>query len=183
MLTDLKIIAQTEAWIKEVVVGCNFCPFAAKEIKRGSIRYQVIRSGDFKTCLLALSLELQRLDENKSIETILLIFPDDFGDFNRYLELVNLAEDFLSDQGKEGIYQVAGFHPQYLFAGSTDIDAANYTNRSLFPMLHILREESLTKALAQFSHPEKIPQNNIEYARKKGLDYMKLIREACRIDD
>lgn len=181
MQTDTEIIAQTAAWIKEVVVGCNFCPFAAREMKSVSIHYEVIRSGNFETCLHALSLEFQRLDGDERIETTLLLFPDHFEDFYRYLELTDLADKFLTDQGKEGIYQVASFHPQYLFAGSTSDDAANYTNRSLFPMLHILREASLTSALAQFPHPEKIPRNNITYARKKGLEYMRVLRESCRI--
>jgi hypothetical protein len=181
MQTDSDIIKQTATWIKEVVVGCNFCPFAAKELKLGSIHYEVIRSGDITTCLQALAREFQRLDEDTSIETTLLIFPDDFSDFYRYLELADLAEKFLADQGKEGVYQLASFHPQYLFAGSTAIDAANYTNRSLYPMLHLLREASLTTALAQFPHPEKIPRNNIAYARKKGLEYMQMLRESCKV--
>jgi hypothetical protein len=127
-----------------------------------------------------LSLEFDRLDSNESIETTLLIFPNDFRDFYRYLELTDFAEKFLADQGKEGVYQVASFHPEYLFAGSTAIDAANYTNRSLFPMLHLLREASLTNALVQFPHPENIPRNNITYARKKGLEYMKILLESCK---
>lgn len=177
--TDENIIAQTSKWIKDVVVGCNFCPFAAKELKRGSIHYQVLRSADIKTCLQALALEFQRLDNNESIETTLLILPDDFGDFYKYLELTELAEKFLADLGKEGVYQIASFHPQYLFAGSTAVDPANYTNRSLYPMLHILREASLTAALEQFPHPEKIPENNIVFARKKGLEFMKVLRDSC----
>ncbi|MEO5996305.1 MAG: DUF1415 domain-containing protein [Chitinophagaceae bacterium] len=181
MQTDTDIIKQTSAWIQEVVVGSNFCPFAARELKLGSIHYEVIRSGDINTCLQALSLEFQRLDGDETVETTLLIFPDHFGDFYRYLELTDFAEKFLVDQGKEGVYQVASFHPEYLFAGSTSIDAANYTNRSLFPMLHLLREASLTSALAKFPHPEKIPGNNITYARKKGLEYMRALRESCRI--
>jgi hypothetical protein len=180
MQTDENIISQTKAWIKEVVVGCNFCPFAAKELKRGSIRFQVVRSGDLTAALRALALEIQRLDEDESIETTLIIFPDDFSDFYRYLELTDLAEQLLANQEKEGVYQVASFHPLYLFAGSNEQDAANYTNRSLFPMLHLLREASITKALEQFPDPGKIPQTNIEFARKKGLEYMRLLRESCR---
>jgi len=179
METDEIIIAQTKRWIQDVVVGCNFCPFAAKELKLGSIHYQVLRSATIKTCLQELAFAFQQLENDNSIETTLLILPDDFGDFNKYLELTELADEFLADLGKEGIYQVASFHPLYIFAGSTSADPANYTNRSLYPMLHILREASLTTALTEFPHPEKIPQNNIAFAKKKGLEYMKVLRYSC----
>ncbi len=179
MEIDENIIAQTSKWIKEVVVGCNFCPFAAKELKRGSIHYQILRRANIKSCLEALALELQRLDDNGTIETTLLILPDGFKDFYKYLELTELTEKLLADLGKEGVYQVASFHPLYLFAGTTDDDPANYTNRSPYPMLHLLREASLTAALEQFPHPERIPENNILFARKKGLEYMKVLRDSC----
>lgn len=170
---------QTKTWIKEVVIGCNFCPFASKELKLGRVHYQVVRSGDLTTCLQALAVELERLDDDKNVETTLIIFPDDFRDFYQYLDLTDLAGKFLKSQKKTGVYQVASFHPEYLFAGSKANDPANYTNRSLYPMLHLLREATLTAALAQFPHPEKIPDNNIEFARKKGLEYMKVLRDSC----
>jgi hypothetical protein len=182
METDEVIIAQTKKWIQEVVVGCNFCPFAARELKRGSIHYQVLRRADLKTTLEALALEFQRLDTDENIETTLLILPDDFSDFKKYLDLAELADDLVAELDKEGIYQVASFHPAYLFAGSKQDDPANYTNRSVYPMLHILREASLTAALKQFPDPEKIPRNNISFARKQGLEYMKVLRESCMKD-
>lgn len=179
MQKNEQVIEQTKTWIKEVVVGCNFCPFAAKELKLGRIYYQVVRSADFKKGLEALAIEFERLDDEEEIETTLIIFPDDFADFYHYLELTDLAEKFLKKQKRQGVYQVASFHPEYLFAGSTKVDPANYTNRSVFPMLHLLREASLTAALEQFPHPEKIPQNNIEFARTKGLEFMKGLRASC----
>ncbi|HEV7782749.1 MAG TPA: DUF1415 family protein, partial [Chitinophagaceae bacterium] len=81
--------------------------------------------------------------------------------------------------GYEGIYQLASFHPLYLFANSSPTDAANYTNRSVYPMLHLLREESIDKALAHYSDPENIPERNINFAHEKGLTYMKMLRDAC----
>jgi hypothetical protein len=179
METDENIIAQTSKWIKDVVVGCNFCPFVAKELKRGSIHYQVLRPANTKLCLEALALELERLDDDERIETTLLILPDGFDNFYKYLELTELAEKLLADLGKEGVYQVASFHPKYLFAGTIDDDPANYTNRSPYAMLHLLREASLTAALEQFPHPERIPENNILFARRKGLEYMKILRASC----
>jgi uncharacterized protein len=79
-------------------------------------------------------------------------------------------------QGYEGVYQVASFHPNYLFAGSHENDAANYTNRSVYPMLHLLREEAVEKALEHYKDPETIPERNIQFAREKGLAYMKKLQ-------
>jgi hypothetical protein len=93
--------------------------------------------------------------------------------------LVNLAEKLLFDKGYEGVYQVASFHPLYQFEGAQLDDAANYTNRSAYPMLHLLREISIDKALENFKSPENIPDSNINFAREKGLVYMKLLRDSC----
>ena len=175
---DKIIIEQTKTWINKVVIGCNFCPFAAKEFKRDSIHYQVHRSDDPHTLLNSLSVEFERLDKVSEIQTTLIILPGIFPDFYEYLDLISLCEDFLKEQGKEGIYQLASFHPDYLFAGSSNDDPANYTNRSLYPIIQILRESSITEALANFPAPEKIPQRNIDFARQKGLAFMKSLSEA-----
>lgn len=179
MLTNGIIVAQTKKWITDVVVGCNFCPFAARELKRGSIQYQVIQSAERKDVLEALAQAFNELDANKKIETTILILPNGFDKFSNYLQLAELAESLLKKEGYEGIYQVAGFHPQYIFAGSSGDDPANYTNRSPYPMLHLLREESLSLAIDNYPGTENIPQKNIEYANAKGLAYMQLLREAC----
>jgi uncharacterized protein len=179
MPTPEQIIEQTKKWINEVVVGCNFCPFAARVVKQQSIHYQVESSSETKDCLGTLMLEAQRLDDNETIETSFIILPNSFTDFDDYLELVDKAEKILKKNGYEGIYQLASFHPHYLFQGSSDADAANYTNRSVYPMLHLLREESIDKALKHYTSPEKIPERNINFAREKGLVYMKMLRDAC----
>lgn len=179
MPTPEQVIEQTKKWINEVVVGCNFCPFAARVVKQQSINYQVESSSETKDCLGTLLLEVQRLDDNETIETSFIILPNSFSDFDDYLELVDKAEKILKKNGYEGIYQLASFHPHYLFQGSSDADAANYTNRSIYPMLHLLREESIDKALKNYSSPEKIPERNINFAREKGLVYMKMLRDAC----
>jgi hypothetical protein len=112
------------------------------------------------------------------IETSFLIFPRAFSKFDDYLYLLSLAESFLKKKGYEGVYQVASFHPLYLFAGSDENDPANYTNRSIYPMLHLLREESIDKALENYNDPENIPERNINFAREKGLVYMKMLRDS-----
>jgi uncharacterized protein len=174
-----QVIEQTKKWITDVVVGCNFCPFAAKAIKQQTIHYQVEYSTDSTICLDAFLAEVIRLDDTLSIETSFLIFPNSFAQFDNYLDIVALAEELLIEKGYEGIYQVASFHPQYQFADSHEKDAANYTNRSVYPMLHLLRESSIDKALENYKDPEGIPAININFARNKGLLYMKMLRDSC----
>jgi hypothetical protein len=179
MVSSRQIIDQTKKWINDVVVGCNFCPFAARVVKQQTVHYKVETGTSLNICIDSLLQELTRLDNETNIETTFLIFPNAFERFDDYLDLVSLAEQLLKQKGYEGIYQLASFHPLYQFAGSPDNDAANYTNRSVYPMLHLLREASIDNALAQYKNPEDIPQRNINFAREKGLTYMKMLRDAC----
>ena len=183
MLTSALIIEQTKKWINDVVVGCNFCPFAANVVKQQKVHYRVETSPVLNTCLDSFMQEVIRLDDDINIETSFLIFPDSFQQFDDYLNLVSLAEKLLKKDGYEGIYQVASFHPLYKFANSTDDDAANYTNRSVYPMLHLLREENIDRALKHYNNPENIPARNIDFAREKGLTYMKMLRDSCLKSD
>ena len=177
-ITEL-VIQQTKKWITDVVIACNFCPFAQKEIKQNTIHYQVETSDNLAICLRAFLQECIRLDEEPGIETSLLIFPEAFQLFDDYLDLVALAEKLLQKEGYEGVYQIASFHPLYLFANSPVDDAANYTNRSVYPMLHLLREERVEQALLKYPDPEQIPDRNIQFTRAKGVAYMKLLRQSC----
>jgi len=174
-----KAIAQTRRWIVDVVVGCNFCPFAAREVKLDTIRYRVVMGKDPKEFLVAFVEECQHLNREDQVETTLLIFPEALDDFDDYLELLDEAQFLLERQGYEGVYQVASFHPQYRFADARGDDAANYTNRSPYPMLHLLREERVEQALQRYPNPEKIPENNVQVARQRGLQAMRALREAC----
>lgn len=179
-MTENEIIIElTKKWVVDVVIGCNFCPFAAKEIKQGSVHFQVENSQIMQDCLLAFYNGCLLLDEDKSIETVLLIFPKSFQHFDEYLQLVYASEIILKERGYEGIYQVASFHPLYCFAGSHADGPENFTNKSPYPMLHLLREESIEQALLNFPHPESIPEKNILFTRKMGYEYMKNLREAC----
>ncbi|MBC7693911.1 MAG: DUF1415 domain-containing protein [Burkholderiales bacterium] len=179
MLSDDKIIKQTINWIKSVVIDCNFCPFAAKVILKNSIHYIVKSETTINDVLETLKKELIRLENDSETETSFIIFSNDFKNFDEYLDLVKKAERFITKENYDGIFQIASFHPDYCFEGSDENDPANYTNRSIYPMLHILREESLTKALSLYPDPEKIPEHNIAFARQKGLQYMQLLRAAC----
>ncbi|MES2777659.1 MAG: DUF1415 domain-containing protein [Bacteroidota bacterium] len=176
---DTTIIQHTINWIQSVVIGCNFCPFAAKALLKKTVRYTVLPSANTKAVLEKLMQEIYHLDEGEDIETTFIILPDNFGDFSAYLDLVEVAEKLIEKEDYEGVYQLASFHPQYCFAGESPEDAANYTNRSPYPMLHILREDSITNALENFPDPESIPEKNIAFARNKGLAYMQeLMRQA-----
>ena len=173
-----QIIERTKKWIVDVVIGCNLCPFAANVVKQQTIFYKVEENMEMDVCLDSFVHEMKRLDNDAAIETSFLIFPKTFENFDDYLDLVALAENRLKRNGYEGVYQVASFHPLYLFAGSDENDPANYTNRSIYPMLQLLREESIDKALENYKSPESIPVRNINFARQKGLAYMKTLRGA-----
>ncbi len=174
-------IANTTNWIKNVVIGCNFCPFAAKAMVKKTVRYVVLENSDFKTALTELANQFEFLNSNENIETTFIIFSKGFTNFLQYLDLVDKGEHLLTKEKHEGIYQLASFHPQYLFAGSNENDAANYTNRSPYPMLHILRENSITNALQNFVDPHSIPEKNIDFAKAKGVEYMKILAASCMV--
>jgi uncharacterized protein len=179
MVNDQLIIEQTKNWIKTIVIGCNFCPFANREFKNDTIHYQVVTSTKQTDAREALLKELKRLDRDKTIATTLLIFPNAFAEFDVYLQLVSFAEKLLQQKGYEGIYQLATFHPLYRFENSAPGDPANYTNRSIYPMLHLLREDQIRKAVQYYGNAEEIPERNIQFAREKGEVYMKMLRDSC----
>ncbi|SJM89567.1 conserved hypothetical protein [Crenothrix polyspora] len=169
----------TEAWLKSIVIAHNFCPFAKQTLTRNSIRFSTIDDSAIDTCLQLLMDECERLDTDETIETTLLIYSAAFAGFDDYLDFLNYAETLLIQQGYEGVYQLASFHPDYCFEGAEPDDPANYTNRSPYPMLHLLRESSIEKALASFPNPQNIPKKNVALARKLGLAKMRELLAAC----
>lgn len=170
-----QIIQQTQCWLDKFIINHNICPFAKKERDKGSIRFIVDDSTDISQALEQLMLECERLDKNDDIETTLLIFSQLAGKFDDYLDFLDIASQLLISQAYEGVYQIASFHPDYQFADSSLNDPANYTNRSPYPMFHLIREASLEKALQNYPHPELIPQRNIEYLRSLPVSaYLKL---------
>lgn len=179
MANEQQVIEQTKDWIQKVVIGLNFCPFANREFKNNTIHYQVEFSTKRTDAREALLRECKRLDRDRSIATTLLIFPNAFSEFNDYLELVSFAEKLLIQKKYEGRYQLATFHPRYRFENSAPDDPANYTNRSIYPMLHLLREDDIRKAIKFYGNAEEIPQRNIQFAREKGEVYMKMLRDSC----
>ena len=178
-LTDAEKIEHTRRWIESVILACDFCPFAGREFARNSIHYSVIRGGKIEHCLELLIEECVLLDAETDIETSLLLLPEAFADFDDFLDLVGIADALLIDQGYEGIYQLASFHPDYCFADQDVNDPANYTNRSPYPTLHLLREASLERVLGDHPNPDLIAQRNIDFARRQGLEKMRALLDAC----
>lgn len=176
---DQLIIAQTKKWINSVIIAHNYCPFAKREVDKGSVRYHLIYETEFNSLLKEVIQECVWLDQNEETETTLIIFPSGLNDFDLFLDCLTLAEELLIAQGYEGIYQIASFHPEYCFQGAEENDPANYTNRSPYPMFHLIRESSMQLALENHPDPESIPERNIEYARKQGLDKMKSLLKQC----
>ena len=180
---DQRIIAQTKQWLNSVIIAHNYCPFAKREVDKGSVRYQVIHETEFNSLLKSVIQECVWLDQNAETETTLIIFPTNLENFNAFLDCLGLAEELLISQGYEGIYQIASFHPEYCFQGAEENDAANYTNRSPYPMFHLIRETSVQRAIENHPDAESIPERNVEYARKQGLEKMKkLLQHAIKLE-
>lgn len=163
------VINHTKHWLHSFIIHLTICPFAKREIDKDSLKIHVAKAKKQQQALEELLRELIFLDNNPDVETTLLIFPSLFGDFFRYLDFIDIAELLMRKQEYEGIYQLATFHPDYCFADTEFSDVANYTNRSPYPMIHLLREDSVEKAIAYYGDTSSIPQKNIETLRQLGL--------------
>jgi hypothetical protein len=162
-LTEKQIIAYTNAWVEQVVIGLNLCPFAKPVHTKGQIDYFLSHARDETTLAADLRLAMQRLIANTpdSMDTCLLIHPWVLSDFFDYNNFLNIADEILDELELIGVLQIASFHPHYQFAGTTEDDVTNCTNRSPFPMLHLLREESLDKATAALPDANVIVDRNL----------------------
>lgn len=179
-MTAQQIKQQTQTWLNTVIIHYNICPFAREVVEKNTLHYCVDQAVAIEQNLENLIHEALRLDSDSGIETTLVIYPGNFSEFDDFLDYLTLANELLILQGYEGIYQLASFHPDYCFEGAEQTDAANYTNRSPYPMLHLIREASIEKALQFFPHPEKIPERNIKLTRELGLAKMQALLAACR---
>jgi len=170
-----KIIQQTRSWIEKTVIQLNLCPFARAVYEAGRIKYWVVKDSDFEAQYkeyLKLLLDFVSSDPQQWA-TAFIILPTGLQDFECYLDFVAECEQALDKAGLQGTVQIASFHPQYCFSGESEQDAANYSNRSPWPMLHLLREDDLEAAISQYKNPQNIPERNQEYLRKLGLANMK----------
>ena len=166
-------VTNTLQWIQTFIIPLNICPFAKREIDKGTVRLEVSPAENSNSAQKELIKEYQLLDDNPFIPTTLVIYCGLFTDFYDYLDFLDLANTNLIAQGYEGIYQLASFHPQYCFANTDYDDVTNYTNRSPYPMIHILREAQLDEAIQWYGDTQQIPLNNMNKLRELGLNALK----------
>jgi hypothetical protein len=168
--TNDQIIADTQHWLERAVIGLNLCPFAKAVHVKKQIRYVVSSATTPEDLLKELINELEFLAETSSekIDTTLLIHPHVLTDFLDYNDFLDVADETLEELDLAGELQVASMHPQYQFADTQPDDMENYTNRSPYPTLHLLRESSVDKAVAAFPEADQIFEKNIETMKKLG---------------
>jgi uncharacterized protein len=168
------VIAATRRWIAGVVIGLDLCPFARRVFAAGRIRYAVSDAEDEAGLLRDLAGEVKALAEApaSAVETTLLIHPRVLGDFLDYNDFLGAAEGLIEELGQRGTIQLASFHPGYRFAGAAADAVENYTNRSPYPMLHLLREASVAAVAGDPGALLDIPRRNVERLRGLGLANM-----------
>lgn len=184
-MDNQQVIDQTECWVREVVVGLDLCPFAAAPLRLQRIRYQVCpqtKPAAIYKALLAEFIAFMELPVDQ-VETGLFIVPIGLSDFETYLEVLDEAEHAIEEVGLSGVLQLASFHPDYRFADTPDDDPANYTNRSPYPMFHLIREDLMEQVLRDYPQPQQIPERNIDTLRGLGLAAMRERLERCRSVD
>lgn len=159
------IEALTRGWVKRVVVGLNLCPFAQTAVKSDHLQVVVEPSADMASVLDSLAKQFYAVNRASEQATVLFVVPNGFGQFEDYLDLVDLGNALIEDLDFEGLLQMATFHPHYQFSDSDIDDAANYTNRSPYPMLHLLQEAAVAQAVDAHPDTDAIPQRNIELLR------------------
>jgi hypothetical protein len=171
-LTHEAILATTQVWLEKAIIGLNLCPFAKAVHIKNQIRYVVSDARTEEALLADLAAALEDLAQTSAekVDTTLIIHPWVLNDFYDYNDFLDIADAAVEELKLGGIIQVASFHPDYQFADSELDDIENYSNRSPYPTLHLLREESVDKAVEAFPEAEDIFERNIETLRKLGYE-------------
>ena len=170
-LCEKHVIDATLKWVDDIVIKHNFCPFARYVRTPNQIRCVVV-AGDAGDIIQSLFDELRHLEENESTATTLIALTHStIADFDEYLDVLAIADSMLHDWGYSGTYQLASFHPNYVFDGSDEDDAENYTNRSPYPLLHLIREADITRYMKKEEDAEKIFSHTIDKAQALGCPY------------
>lgn len=166
-----EVIAATREWIEKAVIGLNLCPFAKSVYVKNQVRIVVSDARHIDGFLEDLDRELDYLAaiDPETTDTTLLIHPTLFPDFLDFNDVHQIADEAVVEHELDGVIQIASFHPEYQFEGTEPDDITNYTNRAPFPTLHLIREESLDKAVEAFPEAEMIFERNIETMKKLGL--------------
>lgn len=173
------VIDATRRWVDRLVVGENLCPFAKRELVQDRVRFAVSGAQNEMALLEDLGAELERLLTQPELETTLLIHPQVLTEFLDFNDFLGQADELLRRSGLEGVFQLASFHPHYQFAGTDPDDAENYTNRSPYPVLHLLREASLEAAIERYPDTGDIPERNIERMESLGSAQLKALLADC----
>ena len=165
-------IALTRRWLERAVIGLNLCPFAKAVVAKQQVRFVLSDATTPEALLAELGEELLRLRDTpaEQVDTTLLIHPQVLNDFLDYNDFLDDADALLEALALDGVLQVASFHPDYQFAGSAPDDVENFTNRAPYPILHLLREDSVARAVSAFPDPDAIVERNIETLRTIGSD-------------
>ena len=165
-------VTLTRRWLERAVIGLNLCPFAKTVVAREQVRFVLSDATTPEALLAELGEELLRLRDTpaEQIDTTLLIHPQVLGDFLDYNDFLDDADALVEALALDGVLQVASFHPDYQFAGSAPDDVENFTNRAPYPILHLLREDSVARAVSAFPDPDAIVERNIETLRTIGAD-------------
>jgi len=179
MHDDAMLIAHTRAWLEQVVIDLNLCPFAKRELVKNRVRFTVTHAASEAALIEALQQELVFLAGEDRVETTLLIHPRIYESFYDYNDFLGIAEGLLVELDLEGVFQIASFHPRYQFSGTDRDDPENYTNRSPYPMLHLLREDSLEAAIDAYPEVDAIPDNNIEVMNELGAARIQAMLARC----
>ncbi|MGB8338788.1 MAG: DUF1415 domain-containing protein [Burkholderiales bacterium] len=184
LLPTENIIAETRAWVNRAVIGLNLCPFAKAVQVKNQICYVVSDAAEVDALLIHLCNELHLLADAEpgQVETTLLIHPHVLTDFLDYNDFLDVVDATLEELDYVGVIQVASFHPQYQFADTEPDDVTNATNRSPYPTLHLLREESIDKAVAAFPNAEKIFDANMRTLKNLGADSWAALQTQCKKD-
>lgn len=179
------IIAHTRRWIEQVVIGLNLCPFARAPFASGKVRFVVCSTDQPEILRAALQTELRFLSSTDpcDVPTTLLIHPNILNEFLDYNDFLDSADALIEADGYTGEFQIASFHPHYRFAGTTADAAENYTNRSPYPALHLLREADLEAAIGRYGPTQNIPQNNIRTLNALGAEHMRALLQRCTQDE
>ncbi len=172
-------IAATQHWLQRAVIGLNLCPFAKAVVAKQQVRFVLSEASTPEDLLQTLGEELALLRDMpaEQIDTTLIVHPQVLTDFLDYNDFLDLADGLVESMALDGVLQVASFHPQYQFAGSEPDDIANYTNRSPYPTLHLLREDSVARAVDAFPDPDAIVDRNIETLTRLGHEGWRRIVE------
>jgi hypothetical protein len=176
--SDDPAIIQTREWVERVVIGLRLCPFAPAPALKGTIRYATSAATTPEALLEDLAVEMQRLiaSSPEELETTLLVHPQVLQDFEEYNDFLAVADGLLEALGLEGELQIASFHPDYRFAGTEADHIGNATNRSPYPTLHLLREESIARAVDSYGDTSAISTSNIATLEALGHDGLEALR-------